>query len=159
MDAVLSPVDASVSTESNNRVLHPFSTLEVRNAFFQMHLHPNESSTPDGFSLYFFQLHWDLVGESVACFCLDVLNHSVDISVMNHTLIALITKITDPRKMSEFWPISLCFVLYKIVTKCLANRLKPELDSLIAEIQNAFVMGRLITDNTIVGFKCMHKLT
>lgn len=46
----------------------------------------------------------------------------------------------------------------KVVTKCIANRLKPLLTSLINPAQSAFVPGRLITDNAIQAFEIFHSL-
>ena len=43
---------------------------------------------------------------------------------INHTNIVLIPKVKNPQKMSEFKPISLCNVIYKILSIVLANRLK-----------------------------------
>ena len=75
---------------------------------------------------------------------------------VNETYICLIPKTKAPRKISEYRPISLCNVIYKIISKVLANRLKRILTEVIDESQSAFVLGCLITDNVLVAFEAMH---
>lgn len=58
---------------------------------------------------------------------------------MNDTMVVLIPKVDHPSSMRDFRPISLCNVVYKIVSKVLANRLNPLLGSIISQEQSAFI--------------------
>ena len=42
---------------------------------------------------------------------------------VNNTTIVLIPKVDNPQRLTEFRPISLCNMVYKIIAKCLVNRL------------------------------------
>ena len=70
---------------------------------------------------------------------------------LNQTYLTLIPKVNFPEVLSQFRPISLCNVIYKIISKLMVNRLKPCMDTLITPFQNAFISGRSITDNIIIA--------
>ena len=80
----------------------------------------------------------------------------MSVANLNKTNISLISKTNTPEKMTDFRPISLCNVVYKLISKILANKLKPLLPHIITENQSAFTFDRLITDNVIVAFELMH---
>lgn len=60
--------------------------------------------------------------------------------------------------MKDFGPISLCNFFYKIISKALANRLKPLLPQCISQEQSAFVEGRSILDNALSTSKIIHHM-
>lgn len=60
--------------------------------------------------------------------------------------------------MSDFLPISLCNVDYKLVSKVLANYLKSFLDIIVSVNQSAFTLGRLIINNILVSLELFHHM-
>ncbi|KAF7142421.1 hypothetical protein RHSIM_Rhsim05G0208700 [Rhododendron simsii] len=75
---------------------------------------------------------------------------------VNRTQIVLIPKVQTPTKVSQFCPISLCTISYKIIAKVLANQLKPFLPSIVSENQSAFVGGCQVTDNVLIAHELTH---
>ena len=98
------------------------------------------------------------MGDDVVSVVLDFLNNGNMLPEINHTNIVLIPKVKNPQKMSEFRPISLYNVIYKIISKVLANRLKQVLPDIISPTQSAFVPSRLITDNVLVAYETIHTM-
>lgn len=70
----------------------------------------------------------------------------------------LIPKCNNPSSMKDLRPISLCNVVYKILSKAMANRLKFLLLGCVAEEQATFIANRSISNNIIVASEVIHYL-
>ena len=60
--------------------------------------------------------------------------------------------------MSDFCPISLCNVLYKIATKIVVHWFKGCLSRVISHQSSVFVSNHLLTDNVFIVFILIHAL-
>ena len=112
----------------------------------------------DGLSPFFFQHYWSLVGEDVTEAMLSCLTAGVIPPSINRTFITLIPKVKSPTKVSEYCPISLFNIIYKIVSKVIANRLKGAFPSIILESQSVFQSDKAISDNILVAFETLHHM-
>ena len=63
-----------------------------------------------------------------------------------------------PKKATYLRPISLYSVIYRIIRKIIDNRLKYMLHSIILPIQSVFIPIRLIIDNIVICYECLHKI-
>jgi hypothetical protein len=76
----------------------------------------------------------------------------------NATFLTLIPKIKGESSADKFHPIYLCNIIYKIISKLVATRLKPILPLIISQEQGGFVEGRKILDGIIVAHETIHSL-
>jgi hypothetical protein len=77
---------------------------------------------------------------------------------INDIVIISIPKKKSAKDLKDYRPISLCNVIYKVISKCLVNRLRSLLQYIISPTQSAFIPGRMITDNAIIAFECLHAI-
>ena len=119
---------------------------------------PTTAPGPDGMSPIFHKSFRHIVGDDVTSIVLNALNSGIVHESLNSTFISLIPKVKNPKKVSDFRPINLCNVIYKLISKMLVNRLKLVLPNVVSDSQSAFLSGRLITDNMLVAFKILHYL-
>ncbi|XP_042956301.1 uncharacterized protein LOC122292146 [Carya illinoinensis] len=154
IEACISGMTSKVSEDMNRNLLLELTSQEVKEAVFQMT--PLSSPGPDGFPAQFYQSNWDHIQQEVLDFSLQVLNKGGPLKEVNDTFITLIPKVKEPKKVSDYRPINLCNVIYKVIAKVLANRLKAILPMVISHNQSAFVPGRLITDNILIAYETLH---
>lgn len=153
---VLQLIQPKVSVEMNNNLCKDFTDEEISNAMFQ--IGPLKAPGPDGFPARFFQRHWAVMKDDIINAVKLFFASGVMPDGINSTVIVLIPKIDSPSRLTDFRPIDLCNVIYKVIAKCLVNRLRPILDELVSPEQSAFVPGRLITDNALIAFECFHAI-
>ncbi|KAJ6888484.1 hypothetical protein NC652_029532 [Populus alba x Populus x berolinensis] len=112
----------------------------------------------DGLNPKFYQHFWSIIGADICVACRGWLANKEFPPLLRDTLLVLIPKCDNPQMMKELRLIALCNVLCMIIAKVLANRLKVILDDIISTTQAAFVPGRSITDNVVVGFESIHSM-
>jgi hypothetical protein len=140
----------------NNDLLAPFTAEEVEKALFQI----GDFKAPglDGLHVVFYKRYWPMLGDDLTKEVLESVNSGVIPTGWNDTMVVLIPKVNNPEKITQYRPISLCNVVYKVISKMLANRMKIILPDIIGENQSAFVLGRLITDNILLAYECVHSI-
>lgn len=111
-----------------------------------------------GFTINFFHHCWDLLKHEV----LEIVEESRQkhwvLPSLNATFFMLIPKETGATDPGKFRPISLCNVIYKIISKVIASRLKGILPFLISPEQTGYVEGRQILYGIILAHEVLHSL-
>jgi hypothetical protein len=80
------------------------------------------------------------------------------LQALNVTFLTLIPKEGKAHHPKQFRPIALCNVIYKLLTKVIARRLKPILPTIISLEQSGYVEGRQILDSIILAHEVIHSL-
>ena len=140
----------------NQRFIRLPQDEEIKEATFA--INPEKAPGPDGITNLFYQRFWSSVEKGVCSMVRGFFETGELDPRLNRTNICLIPKTDRPEPMTEFRPISLCNVGYKIISKILSSGLKLILPKIISETQTAFVAERLITDNILVAQEMIHAL-
>jgi hypothetical protein len=145
-----------VTEEQNINLNKPISKEEVDQVVQEM---PNgKAPSPDSFTVEFFKACWEVVKHDIYGVVEDSKRSASILKALNATMITLILKENEARTPNHYRPIALCNVVYNIISKFIANRLKPLLPTLISQEQAGFVEGRQIVDNIIHAHELIHTL-
>lgn len=120
---------------------------------------PNDKAPgPDGFTINFYKACWHIVKQDIWEVVEDSRRSKAMLKSLNSTFIALIPKVEEANRPEKFRPIALCNVIYKIIYKVIANRLKSILPGIISQEQSGYVEGRQILDNILLAQEMIHSL-
>ena len=113
----------------------------------------NKTPGSDGFPVDFYKVFWKDLGH----FLLRSLNHAYESNSLSITqkqgVITCLPKGSKPRQFLKNWrPITLLNVDYKILSACLAKRMKNVLNEIISPSQKGFLPDRFIGENTRLIF-------
>lgn len=130
--------------------------VEIHTALFK--IGPNKAPSPDGMTGLFFQYFWatvkvDPIGMVLRFFRFDFL-----LKELNRSLIVLLAKCDHPVRVTDFRPISLSNVAYKVIAKLMVNGMRPLMSKLVTFNQAAFVSGRSIQENSILAQELFHTM-
>ena len=151
---ILHGIPPTITTEMNAKLTREVDEMEIKSALFSMN--PNKAPGQDGMSPLFFLKFWHVVKSNLIAAIRHFFQTSNLPKSWNHTVISLIPKIQNPTNLKSYRPISLCNVVYKVISKILANRLKNVLSHCISKNQLAFIPGRQILDNVILSHEYLH---
>lgn len=96
-------------------------------------MHPLKALGPDGMPLLFYQHFCSTVKSIVITTTLDFLNHGTAHPHFNDTHILLILKTKNLESVTDYRPISLCNVAYKLASKVVVNKMKFVLQEIVCE--------------------------
>lgn len=142
------PPDLMLSKEKKINLVKEVNDEEIKGVIWSS----KEGTTPgpDDFTLSFFKYTWEVVGKEVILAVKHFFQSSRLLRETNTTFVTLIPKVLETESLKDYRPISLCNLLYKFITKIMANKLKKVVSSIVRPNQTTFIKGRSIVENIMV---------
>lgn len=143
----------TMNDRTNEILIAQPTAIKIYKTIFQMQ--GNKSPGPNGMSPIFYKKFWNIVGKDLILAIQQFIEDGKLSKATNHTFLAFIPKKQATDRVEMFRPISLCNVVYKVVTKVLASRVRNGLSSIIHPSHAAFIPNRSITNNCIINHEVM----
>ncbi|GKA21091.1 hypothetical protein Tco_0701080 [Tanacetum coccineum] len=106
-------------------MIRVISRHEVKDALFSMG--NDKSPRSDVYMAAFFKESWEIIADDFFATVNEFFINGKLFKEMNHTIIGIIPKIRSPSRVTDYRPISCYNVLFKCISKIIANRIKESL--------------------------------
>ena len=141
-DKLLENVDTNLTNEEKEDLECPITETELWKCIKQ--LKKNKSPGEDGIISEFYQIYWNTIKTEFTKLIKEILDSEKLPHSQSKGILTLLYKKGEREDIKNWRPLTLLNVDYKIVSKLLANRIKPKLCKLIHPDQRGFVPGRSI---------------
>jgi hypothetical protein len=143
---LLHKITLKVTPLMNDNLLAPFLAEDVKKAAFS--IGDLNAPGPDGLHAIFYKRFWSLCGDEITQEALQAMETRIIPDGWNDTTVVLILKVDNPESITQYCLISLCNVIYKIISKMLAQRLKisslmlfPQCRVLLFQVDSLLIMS------------------
>lgn len=102
-----------MTAKMNAFFMNPYTAEEVRKALFS--IGDLKAPCPDGLHVIFYKRFWPMLGDDLVMEVLQAVNSRVIPQGWNNTTIIMISKVQSSERVTQFRPISLCNVVYKVI--------------------------------------------
>jgi hypothetical protein len=146
-ESILRHIPASFIDSMLKQLIDPLSKGELKASLDDMAR--DRSPGPDGISVDFYRTLRDTLGDAYTEMITSAIQQGRLPNGMTQGLITLLHKGGERELLTNWRPISLLNVSYKILAKSLQKRLQLMLSEVIDEDQSAFLPTRFILDNVL----------
>jgi hypothetical protein len=143
----------ALEVQELEKIVTKDEVLEVVKGFSR-----DKSPRPNSWTVEFYHCFFEMVGQDLVDMVEETRLKGEIIPAINSTFVALIPKVNKPTVFNDFRPISLCNLCYKIISKIIAERLRPILSRVLSEEQLGFLKGRQILDAIGTAQECLHSI-
>ncbi|CAM6082401.1 unnamed protein product [Calypogeia fissa] len=109
----------------------------------------------DGFTAEVFRACWDFISSDMLAMVLDFWNIGQIAQTIKEGVLKLIPQKADKRRFKDWRPLTMLTIMYKILAKLLALRIKLFLPRMISPQQTGFIPGRNILENVSMSWLTM----
>ncbi|GBG60615.1 hypothetical protein CBR_g8636 [Chara braunii] len=148
IDDFLCPIENHLSPSQKDKLDCRITKDEIWTTLMQM----DEEKTPglDGFPKEFWETMWPLLSDDLMSFYNEVWESGDLGELAGQGVLSLIHKKSDKMNIRNYRPITLLTVVYKMLSKALANRLIDVIEGLIHPAQTGFLRNRNIQENILL---------